>query len=61
MIGAVLLSATNNYLLPRVLDDLPGQAGLDFDVSQVASGIYGFVLVAVVLIRPDGLLPAPRR
>jgi branched-chain amino acid transport system permease protein len=37
--------------------------GLDFDLSQVSSGIYGFLLVIVMLLRPEGLLPArpPRR
>jgi branched-chain amino acid transport system permease protein len=59
--GAVILSAVNNYLLPDVLYDLPSRFGLDFDLSQVASGIYGFILVAVVLLRPQGLIPARRR
>src|SRR5919108_2866697 len=57
VLGAIILSAINNYLLPRVLYDVPGIVGLDFDVSQIASGIYGFLLVTVMLLRPEGLLP----
>jgi branched-chain amino acid transport system permease protein len=58
--GAVVLSAINNYLLPRVLHDAPGSIGLDFDLSQVSSGIYGFLLVMIMLLRPEGLLPERR-
>ena len=60
VLGAIILSAFNHYLLPRVLYDVPGSLGLDFDLSQVASGIYGFVLVIVMLLRPEGLLPDRR-
>ena len=59
VVGAILLSAVNNYLLPRVLYDLPSHVGLDFDMSQITSGIYGFLLVIVMLLRPEGLLPDP--
>jgi branched-chain amino acid transport system permease protein len=58
--GAVILSAINHYLLPRVLYDVPGKVGLDFDLSEVSSGIYGFLLVLIMLLRPEGLLPARR-
>jgi branched-chain amino acid transport system permease protein len=58
VVGAIMLSAINNYLLPRVLHDVPGQVGLDFDLSEISSGIYGFLLVIIMLLRPEGLLPA---
>jgi branched-chain amino acid transport system permease protein len=58
--GAILLTAINNYLLPRVLYDLPGKVGLDFDLSAISSGIYGFLLVIIILLRPQGLLPERR-
>jgi branched-chain amino acid transport system permease protein len=61
VLGAILLSAINHYLLPRVLYDVPGAVGLDFDLSQISSGIYGFLLVVVMLLRPQGLLPDARR
>ena len=54
---AITLSAFNSYLLPRVLYGVPGKVGLDFDLSAISSGIYGFLLVIVMLLRPQGLLP----
>jgi branched-chain amino acid transport system permease protein len=60
VVGAITLSAINHYLLPQVLYDVPGAVGLDFDLAQVASGIYGFLLVMVMLLRPAGLLPERR-
>jgi branched-chain amino acid transport system permease protein len=57
VLGAILLSAINNYLLPRVLHDIPSTVGLDFDLSEISSGIYGFLLVIIMLLRPEGLLP----
>jgi branched-chain amino acid transport system permease protein len=55
--GAIALSALNNWLLPRVLHDVPSAVGLDFDLSEISSGIYGFLLLMVMLLRPQGLLP----
>jgi branched-chain amino acid transport system permease protein len=60
VVGAIILSGINNYLLPRVLYDVPGKVGLDFDLAQISSGIYGFLLVIVMLLRPEGLLPERR-
>jgi branched-chain amino acid transport system permease protein len=54
--GAIVLSTVNDFVLPDVLYDLPSHVGLDFDLSQVASGIYGFLLVLLMLVRPRGLL-----
>jgi branched-chain amino acid transport system permease protein len=58
VVGAIVLSAINSYLLPKVLYDLPSKIGLDFDLSVIASGIYGFLLLTIVLLRPEGLLPS---
>jgi branched-chain amino acid transport system permease protein len=61
VVGAVVMSAINSYLLPRVLYDIPSKVGLDFDLSAIASGVYGFLLVTIVLLRPEGLIaPAIR-
>jgi branched-chain amino acid transport system permease protein len=60
VVGAIVLSAINHYLLPKVLYDLPGNVGLDFDLSEISSGIYGFLLVLIMLLRPEGLLPERR-
>jgi branched-chain amino acid transport system permease protein len=60
VVGAIILSAINNYLLPRVLYGVPGDLGLDFDLSEISSGIFGFLLVIIMLLRPAGLVPERR-
>jgi branched-chain amino acid transport system permease protein len=59
--GALLLSAVNNYLVPDALAQLPGELGLGFDLTQIAPGLYGFLLVLVMLTAPGGVWPASRR
>ena len=54
VVAAVLLSVLNNYLLPDVFYDLPARFGLDFDLSAISSGIYGVIIVVVMLLFPDG-------
>jgi branched-chain amino acid transport system permease protein len=61
MLGAVVLSFVNNYLIPDVLNPLPGQVGLDFDLTELSFGIFGFLLVIMMVLRPEGLLPERRR
>ena len=61
VVGAIVLSVVNNYLLPDVLFDLPSKVGLAFDLSAISSGIYGAILVVVMLLRPQGLVPASPR
>jgi branched-chain amino acid transport system permease protein len=56
VVGAIVLSAVNSYLLPDVLYSLPSEVGLDFDLSVIASGIYGAIIVIVMLLRPQGLV-----
>jgi branched-chain amino acid transport system permease protein len=56
VVGAIILSVVNSYLLPRVLYNVPSKVGLDFDLSEVSAGIYGFLLVLIMLLRPQGLL-----
>ena len=59
LVGAIVLSVFNNYLLPKVLYDVPSAVGLDINLSQIASGIYGLLLVLLMLLRPEGLLRRP--
>ena len=61
VVGAIALSLINNYLLPDALHGLPSSLGLDFDLSQITAGIYGFLLVIIMLLRPQGLLPSGPR
>jgi branched-chain amino acid transport system permease protein len=61
VLGAIVLSFINNWLIPDVLNDVPAKLGLDFDMTQITFGIYGFLLVIMMIMRPQGLLPERRR
>jgi branched-chain amino acid transport system permease protein len=61
VVGAVLLSVINNYLIPDVFNDVPGLIGLDFDLTELNFGIFGFLLVIMMVLRPEGLIPERRR
>jgi branched-chain amino acid transport system permease protein len=61
VIGAIALSAINFYLIPEVFNDLPSKVGLDFELSEVNAAIFGFLLLFMMILRPEGLLPERRR
>ncbi len=61
VLGALLLSYVNYYLIPDVLNSLPRDLGLNFDLTQLSFGIFGFLLVLVMVLRPQGLFPERRR
>src|SRR4051794_19052200 len=61
VIGAVVLSFINTYFLPEVLNTLPSKLGLDFDLTEINFGIFGFLIVLMMVLRPGGLLPERRR
>jgi branched-chain amino acid transport system permease protein len=60
VVGGITIATLNDYVLPHVLNGLPGAVGLDFDLSEVSSGIFGFLLVTIMLLRPGGLVPERR-
>jgi branched-chain amino acid transport system permease protein len=59
-LGAIILQLVNRYLIPDVLNT-KAQAWFHFDLTQLSFSIFGFILVLVMLIRPEGLLPEKRR
>jgi branched-chain amino acid transport system permease protein len=61
VLGGLLLGYINYYLIPDVLNTLPSTFGLHFQLTEIEFGIYGFLLVLVMLVRPQGLLPERRR
>jgi branched-chain amino acid transport system permease protein len=60
VLGAIALSFINTRLIPDVLNDVPGQIGLDFDLTELGFGIFGFLLVIMMVLRPQGLIPEKR-
>ena len=61
LLGALLLSYINYYLIPDVFNTLPSKLGLSFDLTDLSYGIFGFLLVIVMVLRPQGLFPERRR
>ena len=61
VLGALLLSYINYYLIPDVLNTVPHDFGLNFDLTDLSIGIFGFLLVLVMVLRPQGLFPEQRR
>ena len=60
VLGAIVLSYINNHLIPDTLNSVPSKLGLDFNLADLGFGIFGFLLVIVMIIRPEGLLPERR-
>jgi branched-chain amino acid transport system permease protein len=61
VLGGLLLGYINNYFIPNVFNSLPSKLGLNFSLTDINFGIYGFLLVLVMILRPQGLLPERRR
>ncbi|MEJ7716730.1 MAG: branched-chain amino acid ABC transporter permease [Thermoleophilaceae bacterium] len=61
VVGAISLSFINTLLIPDVLNPIPRQLGLEFDLTQLSFGIFGFLLVIMMVLRPEGLIPSRRR
>jgi branched-chain amino acid transport system permease protein len=60
VVGAIALSFINTRLIPDVLNEVPSKVGLDFDLTQLGFGIFGFLLVIMMVLRPQGLIPERR-
>jgi branched-chain amino acid transport system permease protein len=61
VLGAIFLSFLNTYFLPEVFNNVPSKLGLDFDITEISFGIFGFIIVLMMILRPEGLLPERRR
>jgi branched-chain amino acid transport system permease protein len=61
VLGALLLAYINYYFIPDVFNTLPHTFGLSFDLTDLSFGIFGFLLVLVMVLRPQGLFPERRR
>jgi branched-chain amino acid transport system permease protein len=61
LIGAGVLVYLNFKFIPDVNEKPREWFDLDLDMSELSSGIYGFLLVLMMLLRPQGLIPERRR
>ncbi len=61
VIGAVALSFINSRLIPDLIDPALTDLDAGFTASQVSFGVFGFLLVLMMVLRPEGILPERRR
>jgi branched-chain amino acid transport system permease protein len=61
VVGAIVLSFINTYFIPNTFKSLPHKFGLNFDLTDLSFGIFGFLLVIMMVLRPEGLVPERRR
>ena len=59
ILGAFALSMINRYMLPNLNSVV--EPVLNFDVTEISYGIFGFMLLAMMVLRPEGFLPSERR
>jgi branched-chain amino acid transport system permease protein len=62
VIGGLALTFIDRKL-PDVIDplDIPGKLGLNLGIADLKIGIFGFLLVIMMILRPEGLFPERRR
>jgi branched-chain amino acid transport system permease protein len=60
-VGAIVLSYINTYFIPGPFRSLPSKVGLNFDLTELSFGIFGFLIVIMMVLRPEGLIPERRR
>ena len=62
VIGGIALTFIDRKL-PDVIDplDIPGKLGLNLSIADLKIGIFGFLLVIMMVLRPQGLFPERRR
>jgi branched-chain amino acid transport system permease protein len=63
VVGALVLTLIDRKLIPdEPFHTIPHDVfGLNFTLSEISFGIFGFMLVAMMLARPEGLIPERRR
>jgi branched-chain amino acid transport system permease protein len=61
LVGAAVLVYINFKFIPDVNDKPREWFNLDLDMSELSAAIYGFLLVMMMILRPQGLIPERRR
>jgi branched-chain amino acid transport system permease protein len=61
LLGAYLLAELDREGLANIGNGLNNTFGTHFDVPLYEFGIFGVILVVVMLFRPEGLIPSERR
>jgi branched-chain amino acid transport system permease protein len=61
VLGAVAVTLIDRRLIDDVFKDVPSHLGLNVTLSDLKFGIFGFLLVLMMVLKPGGLLPERRR
>jgi branched-chain amino acid transport system permease protein len=61
VLGAIAVTLIDRKLIDDIFKDVPSQLGLNVTLSDLKFGIFGFLLVLMMVLRPEGLLPERRR
>jgi branched-chain amino acid transport system permease protein len=61
VLGGLTLAFINNTFIPDIARGWPRDIGLEFDLTELSFGIFGFLLVIMMILRPEGLIPERRR
>ena len=61
LVGAAVLVYLNFKFIPDLNAKPREWFDLDLDLSELSSAIYGFLLVMMMVLRPEGLIPERRR
>ena len=60
IVGSFVLSFVNGYFLPQS-NSIAARIGLHVDFTNYRFMLYGVILVAMMLFRPEGLIPSRQR
>ena len=61
VVAGAILTYLNQEGLSNIGSWLNNETPLDFEVAKYQFGIYGFIIVLMMLFRPQGLIPESRR
>jgi branched-chain amino acid transport system permease protein len=60
IVGAIVLYTVNNTVLPH-LNSISSSLHVAIDFPSISAGIFGFFMLAMMILRPAGFIPSRRR
>lgn len=61
IVGSIVISSLDRFILPQATNFLRDVVHVNVDLTNSRFLIYGLILVAMMLFRPEGLLPSRQR
>jgi branched-chain amino acid transport system permease protein len=60
IVGALVLYMVNSYAFPK-LTGVAHSLHLNIDFTAIQFGVFGFFLLLMMVLRPQGMIPSRRR